>query len=115
MFKGRTQALYVGADPLVNTNRARIHTLAMAARLPAIYNAREFIEAGGLMSYGPNAVELFRRSADFVDKILRGANPGDIPVEQPSKFDLVINLTTAKALELTIPESFLLRADEVIE
>jgi ABC-type uncharacterized transport system substrate-binding protein len=115
MFKGRTQALYVAADPLVNTNRARIHTLAMAARLPAIYNAREFIEAGGLMSYGSNAVELFRRSADFVDKILRGANPGDIPVEQPSKFDLVINLTTAKALELAIPESFLLRADEVIE
>ena len=75
MFKGRTQALYVAADPLVNTNRARIHTLAMAARLPAIYNAREFIEAGGLMSYGSNAVELFRRSADFVDKILRGANP----------------------------------------
>src|SRR5262249_37249580 len=114
-FKGSTQALYVGSDPLVNTNRARIHTLAMGARLPAIYNARQFIEAGGLMSYGPNAVELFRRSADFVDKILRGANPSDIPVEQPSKFDLVINLTTAKALELAIPESFLLRADEVIE
>jgi ABC-type uncharacterized transport system substrate-binding protein len=112
MFKGRTQALYVGADPVVNTNRARIHTLAMAARLPAIYNAREFVEA---MSYGPNAGELFRRAADYVDKILRGAKPGDIPVEQPSKFDLVINLTTAKALELAISESFLLRADEVIE
>src|SRR5262249_12996136 len=115
MFKARAQALYVGADPLVNTNRARIHTLAMAARLPAIYNAREFVEAGGLMSYGPNAAELFRRSADFVDRILRGANPGDLPVEQPSKFDLTINLTTAKALELAIPEPFLLRADEVIE
>ena len=99
----------------MNTNRARIRTLAMAARLPAIYNAREFIEARGLMSYGSNAVELFRRSADFADKILRKANPGDIPVEQPSKFDLVINLTTANALELAIPESFLLRADEVIE
>src|SRR5262245_8506699 len=115
MVKGRTQALYVVADPLVNTNRARIHTLAMAARLPVMYNAREFVEAGGLISYGSNAVDLFRRSADFVDKILRGAKPGDIPVEQPSKFDLVINLTTAKALDLSILESFLLRADEVIE
>jgi putative ABC transport system substrate-binding protein len=114
-LKERSQALYVVADPLVNTNRARIHTLATAARLPAMYNAREFIEAGGLMSYGSNAVALFRRSADFVDKILRGVNPGEIPVEQPSKFDLIINLTTAKALELAIPESFLLRADEVIE
>ena len=103
------------AGPLVNTNRARVHTLATAARLPTIYNAREFVEAGGLLSYGPNFLELWRRSADFVDKILRGAKPGDIPVEQPSKFDLVINLTTAKALGLTIPESFLLRADEVIE
>jgi len=87
----------------------------MAARLPAIYNSREYVEMGGLMSYGPNFPDLFRRTADFVDKILRGAKPGDIPVEQPTKFDLVINLTTAKALGLTIPESFLLRADEVIE
>jgi putative ABC transport system substrate-binding protein len=115
VIKGRTQALYVVADPLVNTNRPRIHTLAMAARLPAIYNAREFIEPGGLMSYGPSFLELWRRTADFVDKILRGAKPGDIPVEQPNKFELIINLTTAKALELTIPESFLVRADEVIE
>ena len=115
MLKGRAQGLYIVAGPLVNTNRARIHTLATAARLPTIYNAREFVEAGGLMSYGPNFLELWRRSADFVDKILRGAKPGDIPVEQPSKFDLVINLTTAKALGLTIPESFLLRSDEVIE
>jgi putative tryptophan/tyrosine transport system substrate-binding protein len=113
--KDRVQAIYAVADPLVNTNRARIHTLAMAAQLPSVYNAREFVEAGGLMSYGPNAPDLFRRSADFVDKILRGAKPADIPVEQPSKFDLVINLTTANALGLTIPESFLLRADEVIE
>jgi len=87
----------------------------MSARLPAIYAYREYVEAGGLISYGANFPELFRRAADLVDKILRGAKPGDIPVEQPTKFDLVINLTTAKALGLTIPESFLLRADEVIE
>jgi len=114
-LKGRADAVYVVAEPLVFSNRARIHTLAMAARLPAIYNSREYVEMGGLMSYGPNFPDLFRRTADFVDKILRGAKPGDIPVEQPTKFDLVINLTTAKALGLTIPESFLLRADEVIE
>jgi putative tryptophan/tyrosine transport system substrate-binding protein len=89
--------------------------LALAARLPTMFGFRENVEAGGLMSYGPNFPTLFRRGADFVDKILRGAKPGDLPVEQPTKFDLVINLTTAKALGLTIPESFLLRADEVIE
>jgi putative tryptophan/tyrosine transport system substrate-binding protein len=89
--------------------------LALAARLPAIYYFREYVEVGGLMSYGPNIPDLFRRAADYVDKILRGAKPGEIPVEQATKFDLVINLTTAKALGLTIPESFLLRADEVIE
>jgi putative ABC transport system substrate-binding protein len=83
--------------------------------LPTMYNVREFVEAGGLMSYGPNFLDLYRRAADFVDKILRGAKPADIPVEQPTRFDLIINLTTAKALGLTIPESFLLRADEVIE
>jgi putative tryptophan/tyrosine transport system substrate-binding protein len=105
----------VVAEPLVLTNRARIHTLAMAARLPAIYNSREYVEMGGLMSYGPNFPDLFRRAADVVDKILRGAKPADIPVEQPTKFDLIVNLTTAKALGLTMPESFLLRADEVIE
>jgi putative tryptophan/tyrosine transport system substrate-binding protein len=115
MLKGRAQGLYIVAGPLVNTNRARILTLATAGRLPTIYNAKEYAEAGGLMSYGPNYLELWRRSADFVDKILRGEKPGDIPVEQPSKFDLVINLTTAKALGLTIPESFLARADQVIE
>jgi len=114
-LKGGADALYVVADPLVNTNRARIHTLAMGARLPAIYNAKEHVEAGGLMSYGPNFRELYRRAAEFVDKILRGAKPADIPVEQPTKFDLVINLTTAKAIGLTIPESFLLRADALIE
>jgi putative tryptophan/tyrosine transport system substrate-binding protein len=109
------QALYVCADALVNANHARINTFALGARVPTIYPDRTFLEAGGLMSYGPNNAELFGRAADYVDKILRGAKPGDLPVEQPTKFELVINLTTAKALGLTIPESFLLRADEVIE
>jgi putative tryptophan/tyrosine transport system substrate-binding protein len=114
-LKGRAEALYVVAEPLVFTNRARIHTLAMAARLPAIYNSREYIELGGLMSYGPDFADQFRRCADIVDKILRGTKPADIPVQQPTKFDFIVNLTTAKALGLTMPESFLLRADEVIE
>ena len=114
-LKGRAQALYVAGDSLVLTNRVRINTLTLVARLPAIYNSREYVEAGGLMSYGANWPDLFRRSADYVDKILRGTKPGVIPVEQPTKFDLILNLTTAKALGLTIPESFLLRADEVIE
>ena len=114
-LKGRAHALYVCGEPLVNTNRVRINTLALAARLPTMWSHRDFVEAGGLMSYGPNYLDLFRRTADYVDKILRGAKPGDLPVEQPTKFDLVINLTTAKALRLTIPETFLLRADEVIE
>jgi ABC-type uncharacterized transport system substrate-binding protein len=111
----RADALYVAADPLLGTNRIRINTLALGARLPTMHDFREYVEAGGLMSYGPNLVDVFRRSADFVDKILRGRKPGDIPVEQPTKFDLVINLATAKALRLAIPESFLVRADEVIE
>jgi putative ABC transport system substrate-binding protein len=114
-LNGRADALYVCIDPLVNSHRIRINTLALAARLPTSYATREAVEAGGLMSYGPNQADLYRRAADYVDKILRGAKPGDIPVEQPRKFDLVINLTTAKALRLTIPESFLLRADQVIE
>jgi putative tryptophan/tyrosine transport system substrate-binding protein len=114
-LKGRAQALYVAGDSLVLTNRVRINTLTLVARLPAIYISREYVEAGGLMSYGANWPDLFRRSADYVDKILRGMKPGDLPVEQPTKFDVVINLTTANALGLTIPESFLLRADEVIE
>jgi putative tryptophan/tyrosine transport system substrate-binding protein len=114
-FKGRAEALYVCNDPLVTTNRIRINTSALGMGLPTMYNVREFVEAGGLMSYGPNFLDLYRRAADFVDKILRGAKPADIPVEQPTRFDLIINLTTAKALGLTIPESFLLRADEVIE
>ena len=112
---GRAEALYVVGDALVITHRVRINTLALTARMPTIFFLREYVEAGGLMSYGPSFTDLFRRAGDYVDKILRGAKPADIPVEQPTKFDLVINLTTAKALGLTIPESFLLRADEVIE
>ena len=114
-LKGHADALYVCTDPLVNTHRIRINILALAARLPTIHSLREYVEAGGLMSYGPNIPDLLRRAADFVDKILHGARPADIPVEQPTKFDLVINLTTAKALGLTIPESLLARATEVIE
>ena len=114
-LKGRADALYVCADPLVNTNRIRINTLALGARLPTMHGIREYVEAGGLMSYGPNFPDLFRRAADYVDKILRGAKPADIPVEQPTKFDLVINLTTAKALGLDVPPTLLARADEVIE
>jgi len=114
-LKGRAQALYVAGDPLMITNRVRINTLALGARLPTTYNQREFVEAGGLMSYAPNFPDLFRRTGDYVDKILRGTKPGDIPVEQPTKFDLVINLTTAKALGLEVPATWLARADEVIE
>ncbi|MFZ2075847.1 MAG: ABC transporter substrate-binding protein [Xanthobacteraceae bacterium] len=114
-LKSRADALYVCGDPLLNTNRIRLNTLAAAARLPTMEPFREHVEAGGLMSYGANFPDLFRRSGDYVDKILRGAKPADIPVEQPTKFDLVINLTTAKALGLTVPPSLLARADEVIE
>jgi putative ABC transport system substrate-binding protein len=114
-LKGRAEALYVQADPLFNTNRVRINDLALSARLPTVSGFREFIDAGCLMSYGANLPDLFRRAADFVDKILRGAKPGDLPVEQPTKFDLVVNLTTAKALGLTVPSSLLARADAVIE
>ena len=114
-LKGRADALYVVGDALVITHRIRINTLALAVRLPTIYYFREYVEVGGLMSYGPNIPDLFRRAADYVDKILRGAKPGDIPVEQPTKFDLIINLTTAKALGLEVPPTLLARADEVIE
>jgi putative tryptophan/tyrosine transport system substrate-binding protein len=100
---------------LMLTNRVRINTLALGAKLPTMHGARQYVEAGGLMSYGTNYTAQFRRAADYVDKILRGIKPSDIPVEQPTKFDLVINLTSAKALGLKIPESFLLRADEIIE
>ena len=114
-LKGRADALYICTDPLVFTNLVRINTLALAARVPTMHGRREYVEAGGLMSYGPNFPDQFRRAADHVDKILRGAKPGDIPVEQPTKFDLVINLVTAKALGLDVPPTLLARADEVIE
>jgi putative tryptophan/tyrosine transport system substrate-binding protein len=114
-LNARADALYVVSDALVATNRSRIITFALATRLPTIFAYRDYVQAGGLMAYGPNFSDQFRRAADYVDKILRGTNPGDIPVEQPTKFELVINLTTAKALGLTIPESFLARADELIE
>ena len=114
-LKARAQALFVVADPLINNNQVRINTMAVGARLPTMSGFRDYVETGGLMSYGPNNADLFRRAAEYVDKILRGTKPADIPVEQPTKFELVINLTTAKALGLKIPEAFLLRADEVIE
>jgi ABC-type uncharacterized transport system substrate-binding protein len=114
-LKGRVDALYVVGDPLVTINRMRIIILALAERLPTTYINREHVETGGLMSYGPNLPDMFRRAGDYVDKILRGAKPGDLPVEQPTKFDLVINLITAKALGLTVPPMLLARADEVIE
>jgi putative ABC transport system substrate-binding protein len=114
-IKGKADALYVCGDPLVNTNRNRINTLALAAHMPTVYGFRELAEAGGLLSYGPNFPDLFRRAAGFVDKIVRGVKPGDIPVEQPTKFELVINLITAKALGLKIPDKLLFTADRVIE
>jgi len=114
-LKGPVEALYVCSDPLMFTNRIRINTLALVARLPAIYGFREMVEAGGLMSYGPSFPDLYRRAANIADKILRGAKPADIPVEQPTKFDLIVNLLTARALRLTVPPTLLARADEVIE
>jgi putative tryptophan/tyrosine transport system substrate-binding protein len=114
-LKGDADALYVCSDALVNTDRIRINTLALAERLPTMHGVREFVEAGGLMSYGPSYPDLFRRAADFVDKILRGAKPADLPVEQPTKFELIINLKTAKALGIEVPPTLLARADEVIE
>jgi ABC-type uncharacterized transport system substrate-binding protein len=114
-IKNRADGLYVCADALANTNRIRINILAVGARLPTIHHTRDYLEAGGLMSYGPNYPDLFRRAADYVDQILRGAKPGDLPIQQPTKFDLIVNLTTAKALDLTLPETLLTRANEVIE
>jgi putative tryptophan/tyrosine transport system substrate-binding protein len=115
LLKDRADALYVCVDALVVTNRNRINTFVLTARLPMVSGFREFVDVGGLVSYGPNYPDLWRRGADYADKILRGTKPGDLPVEQPTKFHLAINLTTARALGLAIPESFLLRADEVIE
>ena len=114
-LKGRVDALYVCGDPLVVAHQIRINNLALAARLPTMYGFREHVDTGGLVSYGPNFPHLFRRAADYVDKILRGAKAGDLPVEQPTKFELVFNLVTAKALGLDVPSTLLARADEVIE
>jgi putative ABC transport system substrate-binding protein len=114
-LKGRAEALYVCGDTLTATNRIRINTLAVAARLPTMHGGWEFVEAGGLMSYAPSFPDHFRRAADFVDKILRGAKPADLTVEQPTKFELVINAQTASTLGLAVPPMLLARADEVIE
>ena len=115
MAKERVGALLVLSDAMLNSHRTRLADLAARSRLPAAFGVRESVEAGGLMSYGPSFLDLFQRAATYVDKILKGAKPGDLPVEQPSKFELVINLKTAKALGLTIPQSLLQRADEVIQ
>jgi putative ABC transport system substrate-binding protein len=112
---GNAEALYVVSDALLLSYHGRIATLALGARLPTIFGTTDLMEAGGLMAYGPNLLALFRRAAEYVDKILRGTKPGDIPVEQPTKFELVINLTTAKALGLTVPPTLLAIADTVIE
>jgi putative tryptophan/tyrosine transport system substrate-binding protein len=114
-LKGRADALYVAVDQLMVANRMSILASALSARLPTMFSTGDFVKAGALMSYGPSYIERFRRAADYVDKILHGAKPSDIPVEQPTKIELVINLTTAKALGLTIPPSLIARADEVIE
>jgi putative ABC transport system substrate-binding protein len=114
-LKDGVQALYVCPGALVNANFVRINTFALGARLPAFHASRDFLGSGGFMSYGANYADQFRHAGDFVDKILKGAKPPDIPVQQPTKFELVVNLTAAKALRLTIPETFLARADEVIE
>ena len=114
-LKGRSEALYLCIDAVANTNRIPINILAVGARLPTMHGPRDYVEAGGLMSFGANYPDQFRRSADYVDKILRGAKPADLPVQQPTKFDLIVNLITAKALGLRIPPTLLARADEVIE
>jgi putative tryptophan/tyrosine transport system substrate-binding protein len=114
-LKGQADAVYVVSDGLVSANRPRILTFVLTARLPTMWAAREYLQPGGLLSYGPSFPDLFRRAAEITNKILHGAKPADIPVEQPTKFDFVINLTTAKALGLNVPQSLLARADEVIE
>jgi putative ABC transport system substrate-binding protein len=114
-IKAKTDALYVAIDQLMVANLMRILTLALGARLPTIFSTRDFVRSGGFMSYGPSYTERFGRAADYVDKILRGTKPGDIPVEQPTKFELVVNLITAQALDLEVPPNLIARADEVIE
>jgi ABC-type uncharacterized transport system substrate-binding protein len=113
--RDQPDALLLLVDPFTLSQRARIVEFAAEQRLPAIYESSDFVEAGGLMSYGPNLVELFRQAAVYVDKILKGAQPGDLPIEQPTKFDLVLNMKTAKALGISFPTSVLLRADRLIE
>ena len=113
-IRAHAQALYVVPDAFFYNHRTTISKLASKARLPAIYGSKGFVDEGGLMSYGPNFGDLFRRSAGYVDKILKGAKPGDLPIEQPTKFEFVVNLKTARALEIKIPESILLRADEIV-
>jgi len=112
---GRSDALYLCTDAFASANRIAINILAAAAHLPTMHGSRDYVEAGGLMSLGANFPDQFRRSADYVDKILRGAKPADLPVQQPTKFDLIVNLITAKALGLRVPATLLARADEVIE
>jgi putative ABC transport system substrate-binding protein len=114
MTQGRADGVMVAADSFLNEQSQHIAPLALKHRLPSISQPRVYAEAGGLMSYGPNTVERYRHAASYVDKILKGANPADLPVDQPTKFELVVNLKTAKALGLTIPESIRIRADEVI-
>jgi putative tryptophan/tyrosine transport system substrate-binding protein len=114
-LKGGADALYVVTEPLVNTNRIQINALARGARLPTLHGQKPYVEAGGLMSYGANIPDLFRRAGDYTDKILRGVKPSDLPVEQPNKFDLIINRKTAKALRVTVPDKLLALADEVID
>ena len=112
----RADAMYVcSADPIINDNRGRINMLALSARLPTVYAEKPYAEDGGLISYGPNVPDMFKRAAEFADKILKGAKPAELPVEQPNTFELVVNLKTAKALGLTIPMTVLAQADEVIE
>jgi putative ABC transport system substrate-binding protein len=114
-LNGRAQALYVIGDPLTADNQIQINTLALAAHLPTMHGSRGYVDSGGLLSYGPNFSDLFRRAGDYVDKILKGAKPADLPVEEPTKIELVVNLKTAKAIGLDVPPSLLVRADEVIE
>jgi len=114
-IRQRANAVQVVNDTLTQTNSRRIVDLSAKHRLPSIFTSREFVDAGGLMAYGPNFTDLYRRAATYVDKIFKGAKPADLPIEQPTKFELVINLKTAKALRLTIPQTLLLRADQVIE
>ena len=114
-LKGRAQALYVVGDPLIADNQIQINTLALAGRIPTMHGSRSYIESGGLLSYGPNYSDLFRRAGDYVDKILKGAKPADLPVELPTRIELIVNLKTAKAIGLTVPPTLIARADEVIE